>query len=97
MSAAKDQQPTPNVDALDRATADMRTAAAEFRDAAALLRTELAAARNDRAQQANRISELERKVDQRNKAIKLLRVIAGIDPSPAAVVNGSSKEEASDA
>lgn len=90
MSTAK-QSPAPNTDALDRATADLRTAAAEFREAAVLLRTELATARHERAQHADRISVLEQKVRDRDKALAVLRVITGIDPSPtAAVANGST-------
>lgn len=93
MSAAKQQPPAaPYADALDRATADLRTAAAEFRETAALLRTELATVRNERAEQADRISLLEQKVRDRDKAMKMLRKIAGIDPPPVALVTSNRTE-----
>lgn len=92
MSPAKQPPPAPNADAVDRAAADLRTAAAEFRETAALLRTELATARHERAENAERISLLEQKVRDRDKAMKVLRVIAGIDPTPAASTSNGSTD-----
>jgi hypothetical protein len=91
MTAGKGQPAPPPVEPLTLAAADLRAAAAELRDVAANLSTELAEARAERAQHADRISDLERRVRDRDKAMKVLRVIAGIDPSPAAATN-SSKE-----